>query len=159
MIFVTIGSLLPFDRLVRAVDESIPHWPGETFRAQIGDGAYEPRNMPFDRMLSAKAFGESVREAKLIIAHAGMGSLISAAEAAKPIVVMPRRLAFDEISTDHQVATAKRMSERPGLYLAMDEGELPGAISRALADSAKGEMLAARAPEAFLQRIRDFIHN
>jgi len=159
VIFVTIGSLLPFDRLIRAVDEAIPHWPDETFRAQIGHGAYEPVNMPFDRMLSAKAFGEAVRASRLIVAHAGMGSLISAAEAARPIVVMPRRLAFDEISTDHQVATAKRMSERPGLYLAMDESELAGAITRALSDSAGGEILPSQAPEAFLQRIRDFIHD
>lgn len=158
MIFVTIGSLLPFDRLIKAVDEAIPSFPGETFRAQIGDGAYTPRNMPYDRMLSAKAFGDSVRSAKLIVAHAGMGSLISAAEAAKPIVAMPRRLAFDEISTDHQIATARRMGQRAGLYLAMDETELPGQIAKALADSARGELLSTDAPEAFLQRIRDFIH-
>jgi UDP-N-acetylglucosamine transferase subunit ALG13 len=158
LIFVTIGSLLPFDRLVRAADELAPSFPGERFRAQIGEGAYAPVNMAFDRFLSAKAFSEAVAEAKLIVAHAGMGSLITAAEAAKPIVILPRRLALDEISTDHQVATAKRLGQRPGVHLALDETELAPAIARALAEVDQGAGLPTRAPAAFLQRIKDFIH-
>ena len=158
MIFVTVGSLLPFDRLIRAVDAAAPAFPGETFRAQVGHGAYQPRNMAFDQMLDARAFGEAMRSAKLIIAHVGMGSLISAAEAAKPIVVMPRRLAFDEISTDHQVATARRLGVRRGVYLAMDETELAGAIGQALSEGLEGEALMAQAPDAFLRRIIEFIH-
>lgn len=158
MIFVTVGSLLPFDRLIRAVDAAAPAWPNETFRAQVGLGTYRPQNMAFDAMLDARDFGEAVRSAKLIIAHVGMGSLISAAEAAKPIVVMPRRLAFDEISTDHQVATARHLGVRRGVYLAMDENELAAAIGQALSDGLEGEALTAQAPEAFLQRIIEFIH-
>lgn len=158
MIFVTIGSMMPFDRMIRAVDEAVPAWPGETFRAQVGEGAYAPVNMTFDRFLSAKAFGEVVRECKLIVAHAGMGSLITAAEAGKPIVVMPRRLAYDEINTDHQVGTIERLGRRLGVYVAMDESELAAQIAKALADSATGQPLPTHAPDGFLQRIRDFIH-
>ena len=29
LIFVTIGSLFPFDRLIRLMDELAPRWPGE----------------------------------------------------------------------------------------------------------------------------------
>jgi UDP-N-acetylglucosamine transferase subunit ALG13 len=158
VIFVTIGSLLPFDRLIQAVDELAPSWPEQRFQAQIGHGAYQPAHMSFDRMLTATAFAEAVRSSRLIIAHAGMGSLITAAEAARPIVVMPRRLALSEISTDHQVATAKRLGGRKGVYVAMDEADLKGAIDQALADSAHGEGLVPHAPAEFVQRVRDFIH-
>ena len=42
MILVTVGTDLPFDRMVRVVDD----WAGETGRrdvfAQIGEGGWEP---------------------------------------------------------------------------------------------------------------------
>lgn len=158
MIFVTVGSMLPFDRMVRAVDQLAPSFPDHTFRAQIGEAVYAPINMTCDRRLTAKAFGEAVAASTLMIAHAGMGSLLTAAEAGKPIVIMPRRLADAEILTDHQLATARRLGERPGVYLAMDESELNHAIARALADDGKSNGLATHAPAAFINRIKDFIH-
>jgi UDP-N-acetylglucosamine transferase subunit ALG13 len=158
VIFVTIGSLLPFDRLIRAVDEIAPSWPEQRFHAQIGEGTYRPVNMSYDRMLAASAFAEALRSARLVIAHAGMGSLISAAEAGRPIVAMPRRLACGEISTDHQMATAKRLGQRRGVYLAMDEAGLKQSIEQALHDSAGGESLEPHAPAEFIRRVRNFIH-
>jgi len=158
LIFVTVGSMLPFDRMVAAVDRLVPAFPGQTFRAQIGETALTPVNMAFDRRLPAKAFAEAVAASTLIIAHAGMGSILTAAEAGKPIVVMPRRLADGEILTDHQLATARRLGERPGIYLAMDESELNQAIAAALADGGQSAGLASRAPAPFINRIKDFIH-
>jgi UDP-N-acetylglucosamine transferase subunit ALG13 len=158
LIFVTVGSMLPFDRMVSAVDRLAPSFPDQSFRAQIGEAAYTPVNMAFDRRLTAKAFSEAVEACSVMVAHAGMGSILTAAEAGKPIVIMPRRLADGEILTDHQVATARRLGERPGVYLAMDESELAQAIGRALADDGEGAGLASQAPAPFVNRIKDFIH-
>jgi UDP-N-acetylglucosamine transferase subunit ALG13 len=158
LIFVTVGSMLPFDRMVRAVDDLAPSFPEQSFRAQIGEATYMPVNMAYDRRLPAKTFSEAVAACSLMVAHAGMGSILTAAEAGKPIVIMPRRLANGEILTDHQLATARRLGERPGVYLAMDESELNQAIARALADGGKGAGLASRAPAPFINRIKDFIH-
>jgi UDP-N-acetylglucosamine transferase subunit ALG13 len=158
LIFVTVGSMLPFDRMVRAVDELAPSFPDQRFRAQVGEAVYAPVNMAYDRRLTAKDFGQAVADCTLMVAHAGMGSILTAAEAGKPVVILPRRLADGEILTDHQIATARRLGERPGVYLAMDEGELGEAIARALADGGKSAGLGAHAPAAFLDRIKDFIH-
>ena len=81
MIFVTIGTLLPFDRLIRLVDGLAPSLPERPFFAQIGKGAYEPRNMDYARHLAPSAFGDKVRQASLIVAHAGMGSVITGTHA------------------------------------------------------------------------------
>lgn len=157
MIFVTIGSMFPFDRLIRLVDELVPQWPQESFFAQVGESELQPRNMAFEKVLAARAFGEKVRSARLIIAHAGMGSIISAMEAKKPIAVLPRLAANGEVTTDHQLATAKWLRDKPGVYVAMEEAELEGAIRAALSAPAEQEGMSATAPAPFLQKIRSFI--
>ena len=157
MIFVTIGTSLPFDRLIRAVDALAPGWPGEEFFAQIGDGAYEPRNMRFVRMLSAADYAGRIEASRLIVAHAGMGSLITAIDACKPIVVMPRRLVFDEINTDHQAATAKRWIGRRGVHVAMQESDLAAAVCEAMAASAAGT--AIKPTDGFVEKLTAFIES
>ena len=157
MIFVTIGSLFPFDRLIRIMDGLTPRWPDETFFAQTGDGTYHPTTMEFARSLPAPAFAEKLRASKLLVAHAGMGSVISALEARRPVVIMPRDMALNEHTTDHQTATARWLSGKRGIYVAMDEAALPEMIDQALASSGAEEQTSSSAPPEFLAKIRDFI--
>lgn len=159
MIFVTIGSLFPFDRLVRLMDDLALSFPNEEFFAQIADGTYEPRNMPHARMLSRREFGEKVEQAKIIVAHAGMGSVISAMENKKPVVILPRILEQGEHTTDHQMATARWLSEKPGIYVAMTDAELRPTIEAALGASGGEAVMPPTAPVEFLDRIRAYILN
>ena len=157
MIFVTIGSMFPFDRLIRAMDEWASLHPSEQVFAQIGEGAYEPRNMPFERMLTPTRFREIYDEAGIIVAHAGMGSVISAAEIGKPIVIVPRRAAWKEHTTDHQLHTAQWLRRRPGTFVAEDDSQLAAQIEAARGTIATGERLPTTAPAAFVDRIRQCI--
>jgi UDP-N-acetylglucosamine transferase subunit ALG13 len=157
VIFVTIGSMFPFDRLIQLVDELAPEWPAESFFAQIGETSLEPRNMAFEKVLTAKAFNDKVGSARLLIAHAGMGSVITAMEARKPIAVLPRLAAHGEVTTDHQLATARWLKGKPGIHVAMEEAELKGAIEAALATPADQDSMSVTAPAPFLQKIRSFI--
>lgn len=124
MILVTVGGQLPFDRLVRTVDE----WAAATGRsdvfAQIGASDYRPRQLEAQAFLEPESFRERFASAGVIVSHAGMGTIIGALEAGKPILVLPRRAALGEQRNDHQLATAERLRERPGVYVAMDEAEL-----------------------------------
>jgi UDP-N-acetylglucosamine transferase subunit ALG13 len=157
MIFVTIGSLFPFDRLIRLMDDLAPRWPSEVFFAQTGDGSYQPRNMDFARSLPAPVFAEKLRESRLLVAHAGMGTVISALEARRPVVVLPRDMSLFEHTTDHQMATARWLSGKRGIHVAMDEAALPGAIDEALASGGTEEGVSTSAPPEFLAKIRQFI--
>jgi UDP-N-acetylglucosamine transferase subunit ALG13 len=51
VIFVTVGAQMPFDRLVKAVDQ----WAGENGRediyAQIGQSDYRPSNIQWTKFL------------------------------------------------------------------------------------------------------------
>ena len=114
MIFVTIGSMFPFDRMIRAMDAwAADAGQGEEILAQIGDGAFEPRHMTWVRRLDRPDYAAAVARSRLVVAHAGIGSIVSAAEIGKPIVVLPRRAAFGEHTSDHQVETVSRLHGRP----------------------------------------------
>lgn len=157
MILVTVGSLFPFDRLIRLADEVAEAMPSERFFAQVGDGAYKPRRMEFARLLSRREFNAKVQEAKVIVAHAGMGSVITAMEAGKPIVLLPRAMEHREHNTDHQMATARWLAGRPGIYVSMTDAELRGRIQQALESGSTTGGMSRAAPEPLLGRIRDFI--
>ena len=158
VIIVTTGTMLPFDRLIQAMDRwARLHRSHETF-AQIGDGAYEPKNMPWTRFLAPGEFVDRVRISSLIVAHAGTGSFFLAAETNRPVVMLPRLAAKREHTTDHQVHTARWLSQKRGVYVAMTEEELPDAIARA---QGPGSLVANRvtpyAPTPFLAEVRKFL--
>jgi hypothetical protein len=52
VIFVTVGTQLPFDRLIRAVDEWAGAAAGADVFAQIGPTAVEPRHIAYRRFVS-----------------------------------------------------------------------------------------------------------
>lgn len=115
---------MSFDRLVRAVDA----WAGATRRedvfAQVGPSHYRPRHVEFTRFMNPLQYQDCIAMADAIVAHAGMGTIIAAVEAGKPILVMPRRGDLHETRNDHQVATARQFAKRGVLRVAMDEQAL-----------------------------------
>lgn len=157
MIFVTIGSMFPFDRLIRVMDGWAAANPGVETLAQIGDGAYEPVHMRWVRRLDQAAFARTVAGAWLIVAHAGMGSVITADEFGKPIVILPRLQDRGEHTTDHQVATANWLRARPGIHVADRDEDLGPRIAEALAADAPAPRFAPTAGPEFIARIRQCI--
>ena len=106
--------------------------------AQIGDGGFEPGHMPWVRKLDRADYLRAVARAELIVAHAGMGTVITAGEHGKPIVLLPRRGPLGEHNNDHQADTAVWLGTRPGILVADDEAELPDCIAAALAPRGGG---------------------
>ena len=60
----------------------------------------------------------------MIVAHAGMGTIISAMQHQKPIIIFPRIAALGEHRNEHQMATAKKMKELGYVHVAFNEKEL-----------------------------------
>lgn len=154
LIFVTVGSMMPFDRLIRKVDEFAGSRADLTFVAQIGTGTFEPVHMRFERIMGSRTFSDAVAAADLIVAHAGMGSVLSAQEAGRPIVLLPRRAAEGEVTTDHQLATARWLMGRPGVAVVLDDADLPAAIEKAVLTRAPPSGMPQTAPDDFVNRLR-----
>ncbi|MHA3771520.1 glycosyltransferase [Verrucomicrobiota bacterium sgz303538] len=156
MIFVTVGTNMPFDRLIQTVDS----WVGATGRtdvfAQVGEGGWEPKHMPFSQFLEPPEFTHRFSSASLIIAHAGMGTILSALGYGKPILVMPRRASLGEQRNEHQLATAKHLSQMAKISVAFDEHELRQRLG-ALESLQAGVKVAASASPELCSAIRNFV--
>lgn len=148
---------MAFDRLVAAVDAWAGRQPAIDVFAQIGPSSYQPRTLRYARALSPAEFNANVAAADIIVAHAGMGSVLTALELGKSLVLMPRRGDLQETRNDHQIATAKWLSQRPGIFIAMDEGELEPALTAALAASRGSATISPYASPSLISAIRDFV--
>lgn len=124
MIFVAVGTQLPFDRLVRAVDQWAEQARHHEVVAQIGTGTYVPKFLTWERMIGPEAFRAYVEHCELVVAHAGIGTILSALELGKPVIVLPRKAEYGEHRNDHQLATAERFSTRRLVSVAQDESQL-----------------------------------
>jgi len=124
MIFATVGTQLPFDRMIRAIDEWSALSGRSDILAQIGVSDFRPRHIQWVQSLRPAEFDRRFSEADLIISHAGMGTIITALELGKPIIVVPRRADLGEHRNDHQLATAKRFADMGLVSVAFQESEL-----------------------------------
>lgn len=156
MIFVTVGAQMPFDRLVRTVDEWAGGQPDANVFAQVGPGGYQPCNGEWTEFLAPPAFRARVQAASILIAHAGMGSILTALEHGKPLLIMPRRGDLRETRNDHQIATAARFRELGRVAVAMDEHELRGRLQR-LDELEAGVQISPHASPELLSALRAFI--
>lgn len=144
MIFVSVGTQLSYDRLIKTVDAWLEKNPNEKVFFQIAEGEYQPLHGEVQRYVGADKYQEIFESSDLIISHAGMGTIIAGLEAGKSVIVMPRRFALGEHRNDHQMATASRIGELGGAEVAWNEEEL---ISK-LDIYASGGKVASGAMEA-----------
>lgn len=156
MIFVTVGTQLPFDRLISAIDA----WAGadkdrEVF-AQIGPSRLRPRNIQSAEFVSPHECTARMLAASVVVAHAGMGTILTALEMGKPLLVMPRRAALGEHRNDHQLATARRFADGRSVAMALDESDLTERLA-AMDGAGPVEQISRAAPDDFVAGLRAFI--
>ena len=123
MIFATIGTQAPFDRFVKMLDELCANFDEEVI-VQTINSEYKPKNIKCVDFLTPDIFAEYFSKARLVISHAGMGTILSALQQDKPIIVVPRLASLGEHRNDHQMATAMRMNELGYVYVAYDKKQL-----------------------------------
>jgi UDP-N-acetylglucosamine transferase subunit ALG13 len=158
VIFVTVGTDGPFDRLIRSVDR----WAGETGRtdvfAQIGRSVFRPQHLEYVNFLEPSEFRDRFARASVVVSHAGMGTILSALHHRKPILVMPRRASLGEQRNEHQLATAKHLSGMGKIVVAADEVDLVSRLGHLDSLVARDPIGPFAQPE-LVAAIRDFIHH
>ena len=160
MIFVTVGTQLPFDRMVSVVNE----WAGNSATnvfAQIGPSSKQFNNLVCRDFLEPMEFDKYFTDARFVIAHAGMGSILSALSHGSRLIIIPRQASLGEHRNDHQLATAKRFAEHPAVKVAWNEHELLNMLTHLdkLFDNSSSLSISDKAPEKFITKLRDLINN
>ena len=156
MIFVTVGHQMPFDRLIRAMDEWAASCSRSDVFAQIGRSDYQPRIIRAQRFLAPGEFDQRMDDATAVVAHAGTGTIIAALERGKPLLVLPRLSKFGETRNDHQVPTAKHFADAGYVLAAGDERELPCRL-RDLEKFTPRATIGGTASAELLARLRQFV--
>ncbi|GAB2931466.1 glycosyltransferase [Rheinheimera gaetbuli] len=131
MIFVTVGTQLPFDRLLKMVDDAVKNLNVEVLY-QIGPSEFRPSTGVIKDYLTSEEYQLIISKSTLIISHAGMGTIITALENAIPAMIVPREYSLGEHRNDHQLATAQRFLNTNGIYVARTKEEVSELISKCL---------------------------
>ena len=156
MIFVTVGSQLPFDRMSLAVAEWARSRGREDLFFQNGVGGAVMEGFPSAPTLSLEEIARKFDEAAVVVAHAGTGSIIECLSRGKPIIIVPRASSLGETRNDHQFATAERFAERAGVFVARNEHELGPLLDRAH-ELTGGKRISTVADEPLTATLRSFI--
>ena len=156
MIFVVTGTQLPFDRLIKTLDEIAPELDEEIV-AQVNGSNYLPRYVNTIDILAPDEFERLFHQARLIVAHAGIGTIISAMQYQKPIIIFPRIAAWGEHRNEHQLATAAKMKEAGWVYVATEKEELKSLLLNP--DLHSLCTIGNSASESLVESITDFIEH
>lgn len=130
MILVTVGTQFPFDRLVSIIDNHAESSP-MAIHAQIGETDYQAKNIKADKFMEPDELDALMDESKVVISHAGMGTIIKCINLRKPVILFPRLSKLGEHRNDHQLDTINSFAELVGVYPAFDEKELVELIKKA----------------------------
>lgn len=156
MILVVTGTQLPFDRLIKMLDEIAPQLD-EEIAAQVNGTGYLPQHVNTIDLLPPDEFDRLFSSARLIVAHAGIGTIITAMQQQKPIIIFPRIAALGEHRNEHQLATATKMKEAGWVYVATNKEELQSLLQKP--DLHPLCTIGSSASESLIQSIAEFIDN
>src|SRR5690606_34315420 len=93
----------------------------------------------------------------IVIGHAGMGTIITALELGKPVLVMPRLARLNEQRNDHQLASARAFQSHGRITVAWDEAGLEDRLDHIEDLLRTDESLGREANPSLVDAIRDFL--
>lgn len=160
MIFVTVGSQLPFDRMVSQIDAWAATRPEVEIFGQVGDTEDPPSHFESVSTMSPDEYQRRFAEAELIVGHAGMGTIITALELRKPLLMLARLSNLHESRNDNQVGTARHFKKFSLFEVVESESEIPERLAEMLADldRYRGASDAFGVGDSLIDAIRGFVN-
>ena len=112
MIYVSTGTHpIPFDRLIRAMDEFAGTTP-EKVIIQAGASQLTLHHAEQLTFISWEDSLKYIKAAEVVVCHGGVGTLMDAIAANTPVIIWPRLAQFGEAANDHQLEIATVLSEQ-----------------------------------------------
>jgi len=122
-VVVSLGTFKDygFERLVRRMLAILP--PEADVLWQTGDTDVRELGITGHHAIPERELTQAIREADVVVAHAGVGTALAALEVGKCPVLVPRRLSHGEHVDDHQTQIAAELGNR-GLAVSAEADEL-----------------------------------
>jgi len=134
LILVTVGThSQSFNRLIKTVDELVgKNKIRDNVIIQIGYSDYIPKNCQWFKFINLNKFEKLIKKSSLIVAHAGVGSIMSALKYNKPTIVIPRLKKFNEHRDNHQLQITKQLEKQKRIIAVYNIDDLENAIKKAI---------------------------
>ena len=132
MIFVVLGTQkFQLNRLLQKLDEYVEQGLlTDEIYAQIGNSTYKPRHYAYKEFMDKKEFDATIAKADLVIAHSGVGTIITAIHAKKPVEVFPRLAKYKEHVDDHQLDIARAFEMKKYVLCCYENDDLLEKINK-----------------------------
>lgn len=132
MIFVVLGTQkFQLNRLLQKLDEYVEQGLlTDEIYAQIGNSTYKPKHYAYKDFMDKKEFDATIAKAELVIAHSGVGTIITAIHAKKPVVVFPRLAKYKEHVDDHQLDIARAFEMKKYVLCCYENDDLLEKINK-----------------------------
>jgi beta-1,4-N-acetylglucosaminyltransferase len=154
VILVTVGSNgAPFDRLLREVDGIAP---AEELVVQHGPSQIRPRDATCVPFMHFSELERAVAAARIVITHAGVGSVLLALMNGKRPVVVPRLARYGEVVDDHQLHFAERLEREVLVTLVREPTELRSAVAQ---HDERRAPATAEVASALADDLRNYLEN
>lgn len=152
---VTVGTVMPFDRMVRGVEtliknDAVP----QPVAAQIGASDQSFEGIDSFASCGFEDLNTRMNEADVIVCHGGSGSILGALKAGAHVVAMARLQEFGEHYDDHQKDITKAFADMNLISVAKDEHDLARAVAEAKSRPRKTVNID---PSDYIQVIKSFI--
>lgn len=122
-VVVTLGTYrgYGFRRLIERLIEVLP--PETDVLWQTGDTDISGFGLTGHYAIPEQDLTQAMREADVVISHAGVGTALAALEVGKCPLLVPRRLSLGEHVDDHQIQVARELRNR-GLVVSVEADDL-----------------------------------
>ena len=132
MIFVTVGTQIPFDRLLKSVEKQIELGNiKEKVIVQAGVTNFKSDKMEIVSFIPMDEFKKIIEDAKIIICHGGVGTITDGLKNNKVIIACPRLERFNEAKNDHQKQIVENFGNAGFIIPLLDLKDLDNALEKA----------------------------
>ena len=152
VILVTTGTNgAPFDRLLREVESARRPEP---VVVQHGPSPLRPANATCVDYVSYEELARLVQEARTVVAHGGVGSILVALANGKRPIVAPRLARFGEAVDDHQLELGRKLDAAGLVTLVEDPAQL---AEHAGLQAAAGSIRGSAGPTSLVDDLRAYL--
>ena len=139
MIYVTTGTHpIPFDRLIAAM-EAFAGTTSEEVIIQAGESEIPIQQAKRLTFISWDESRRYIQSARVVVAQAGVGTLIDAISVNARIIIWPRLGRYGEAANDHQLEIANVLNDQGRVIMVNSAEELTAALSRDVLPQSKAE--------------------
>ncbi|MDT8858813.1 exopolysaccharide biosynthesis protein [Alkalihalobacillus sp. MEB130] len=133
MIFVVLGTHeLPFTRLLQEVERLQNEGViTEEVVVQVGHTPYESNSMKLIPFMSYAEMESYFDEARLVLTHAGTGSIITGVKKGKTVIAASRLEKYGEHNDDHQIEISETFSKKGHILSVVEMKDLEAKLEEA----------------------------